>query len=183
MSETSERYRRVAADFTRTIDAVPADAWEHPSPCEGWVARDVVAHLVEWLPGFFFTTWPIDPGPIPPVSEDPRGAWTTVDRAIRSALADPDVATQTRDTPVGHVTFEAALDQIGTPDILVHTWDVARATGLDEALDAEAVHVFIEASEPADAAMRASGHFGARVDVAADADEQARLIAFMGRRP
>lgn len=32
-----------------------------------------------------------------------------------------------------------------------------------------------------DAALRASGHFGPRVHVAEDADEQTRLLAFIGR--
>jgi len=34
----------------------------------------------------------------------------------------------------------------------------------------------------ADEAMRSSGHYGPRVAVADDADEQTRLLAFMGRR-
>ena len=50
MSEISERYRKVAAQFTQRVNAVPDDAWHNPAPCEGWVARDVVGHLVEWLP-------------------------------------------------------------------------------------------------------------------------------------
>jgi hypothetical protein len=37
--------------------------------------------------------------------------------------------------------------------------------------------------EPMDAVLRDSGHFGPRVDVPADADEQTRLIAFTGRHP
>jgi hypothetical protein len=31
--------------------------------------------------------------------------------------------------------------------------------------------------------MRSSGHFGPRVEVPEDADEQTRLIAFTGRTP
>ena len=183
MSEIAERYRRVAGDFTRRVDAVPADAWENESPCDGWVARDVVVHLVEWLPGFFFGTWEIDAGPIPSASENPGAEWTAVDRAIQSALDDPAVAQQQRDTPMGLASFEDVIDQICTPDVLVHTWDLARATGLDDRLDPDAVQRMVESMGPSDEAMRASGHFGPRVEVPADADEQTRLIAFMGRRP
>jgi hypothetical protein len=40
----------------------------------------------------------------------------------------------------------------------------------------------VEALPPdVDEAMRSSGHFGPRVGVADDADEQTRLLAFMGR--
>jgi hypothetical protein len=37
--------------------------------------------------------------------------------------------------------------------------------------------------EPLDEMLRASGHYGPRVEVPADADEQTRLIAFTGRHP
>lgn len=67
-------------------------------------------------------------------------------------------------------------------DVLVHTWDLAPATGLDESLDAEEVHRMVDGMEPHDEALRASGHYGPRVEVPDDADEQTRLLAFMGRR-
>jgi hypothetical protein len=44
------------------------------------------------------------------------------------------------DTPLGPSTFEQTTDTICTGDVLVHTWDLARATGLDERLDPEEVH-------------------------------------------
>jgi uncharacterized protein (TIGR03086 family) len=68
-------------------------------------------------------------------------------------------------------------------DIVVHTWDLARATGGDEKLDPDEVHRMFAGMEPLDAMLRASGQYGARVDVPVDADEQTRLIAFVGRRP
>ena len=183
MSEVSERYRKVAAQFTERVDAVPADAWDDPAPCDGWVARDVVGHLAEWLPGFFFDTWGLAAAPIPSTDDDPVGAWNVVNGTIQSALDDPDVATSRRDSPMGPQTFEQAIDMICTPDVLVHTWDLARATGLDESLDAVEVHRFVESMEPMDQMLRESGHYGPRVAVAAEADEQTRLIAFLGRQP
>jgi hypothetical protein len=36
---------------------------------------------------------------------------------------------------------------------------------------------------PFDAALRASGHYGPKVDVPDTADDQTKLIAFTGRRP
>ncbi|MGQ0615483.1 MAG: maleylpyruvate isomerase N-terminal domain-containing protein [Acidimicrobiia bacterium] len=74
MSEIAERYRKVAAQFTERVEAVPDGAWENPAPCEGWVARDVVGHLVEWLPAFFFGIWDIEAHPGPMVTDDPAGA-------------------------------------------------------------------------------------------------------------
>jgi uncharacterized protein (TIGR03086 family) len=183
MSEISERYRNVAWQFTQRVTAVPDGAWDNPAPCEGWLARDVVGHLAEWLPAFFFGTWDIEVPPIPSVAEDPVGAWEIVNGTIQSALDDPEIAGSERDTRMGPSTFEQTIDMICTNDVLLHTWDLARATGLDETLDPDEVHRLLEGMEPMDEILRQSGHYGPRVEVPADADEQTRLIAFIGRQP
>jgi uncharacterized protein (TIGR03086 family) len=183
MSEIAERYRNVAAQFTKRVEAVPADAWDNPAPCEGWRARDVVGHLVEWLPAFFFGTWGLETPPIPSVAEAPAEAWAIVNTAIQEALDDPAVAQSERDVRFGRASFESTIDMICTADVLIHTWDLARATGLDETLDASEVHRYVEGMEPMDQMLRESGHYGPRVAVSADADEQTRLIAFLGRQP
>jgi uncharacterized protein (TIGR03086 family) len=190
VTETSERFAKVAAGFTERVESVPEGAWDDPAPCEGWVARDVVRHLVEWLPGpgFLLGSFGVETGPIPSVDEDPAGAWAVVRDAIQRALDDPEIAGRVADCgPPGRLSFAAAVDMTCTPDVLVHTWDLARATGLDERLDPDEVHrqlAGVEALPPeVDAAMRASGHFGPRVEVPADASEQDRLIAFNGRTP
>ena len=183
MSEISARYQRVAAQFSKRANAVPIGAWDNPAPCEGWVARDVVRHLVEWLPGFFFGTWEIEYQPGPPVEDDPARAWHALDRTIQSALDDPEIAGRERDTRMGNSTFAQTIDTICTPDILIHTWDLARATGLEETLDPDEVHRYLTGIEPMDRTLRESGHYGPRVEVPGDAGEQARLIAFLGRQP
>ncbi len=182
--EIADRYRTVAAGFSRCAAAVPDDAWERPAPCEGWVARDVVRHLVEWMPSFPLAEAGVTVPPFPSVDDDPAGAWAVLDAALQGALDDPAVATREFDSRAGHFTVAQAVDTFCTADVLVHTWDLARATGLDETLDPDAVHRQLLAMEAIDeVALRSSGHFGPRVDVPADADEQTRLIAFTGRRP
>lgn len=65
----------------------------------------------------------------------------------------------------------------------MHTWDLARATGQDETLDAELCASMLEGMESFEDAMRSSGQYGPRVEVPADADPQTRLLAFIGRDP
>ena len=190
-TESPARFAAVADGLTRCIADVPADAWSRPAPCEGWVARDVVRHLCDWLPGpgFLLGTWGIDTGPMPSVDESPAGAWAAVRDAIQRGLDDPATADRVEDCgPPGQLSFAGAVDMTCTPDVLIHTWDLARAAGLVE-------HEALEPSEVArqvagieqlppevDAAMRGSGQFGLRVDVADDADALTRLLAFYGRR-
>jgi hypothetical protein len=73
MSAYADRYRKVAGAFTRRVDAVPDGGWDAPAPCDGWVARGVVRHMVEWFPSLF-----LDPVaialPAEPTVDDPAGA-------------------------------------------------------------------------------------------------------------
>lgn len=180
----AERYRKVTATFTQRVREVPADAWENPAPCEGWVARDVVRHLVDWLPSYFCERWRIVIREHPSVDEDPLAAWEAVAAAFAAAFDDPAVAQRVVEgTPMGPQTFEDCFNAIGTNDIFLHTWDLARAAGLDERLDPDEVHEMLAGMEPWDEALRSSGHYGPRVEVPPDADEQTRLIAFIGRQP
>jgi uncharacterized protein (TIGR03086 family) len=106
-----------------------------------------------------------------------------VSDAIQAALDDPEIAARELDMRVGRYTLEDAVAMFCVGDVLVHTWDLARATGLDETLDADEVRGLSAGMEPIDDVLRQSGQYGPRVDVPDDADEHAKLIAFTGRRP
>jgi uncharacterized protein (TIGR03086 family) len=182
MSTYADSWRDVAAGFTRRAEAVPSGAWDNPAPCEGWVARDIVRHMIEWMPWMVLTPIGIEPD-FPSVDDDPLGAWLTLDAAIQSALDDPTIATSEIEMQLGRFTVERCIDQFLTGDVFLHTWDLARATGGDERLDAARVHDMFLGMEPMDEVLRQSGQFGPRVEVPEDADEQAKLIAFIGRQP
>ena len=178
MSDVAERYRKVADTFSARVDGVAEGQWDAPAPCEGWVARDVVVHLVEWLPGFF-AGWDVT---FPDLPEDPAAAWKVVDGVLQAGLDDPEVAARQRDTPLGPKTFAEALAAFALGDVLVHTWDLARATGQDEALDPDEVHEIYVSMLPADEMIRGE-HFGPKIPVPDDADGQTKLLAFVGRTP
>ncbi|MDP1820746.1 MAG: hypothetical protein Q8K58_12775 [Acidimicrobiales bacterium] len=64
-----------------------------------------------------------------------------------------------------------------------HTWDLARATGQDEALDPEQLQRMVAAmGAMPEEALRADGMFGPPIDVADDADDQTRFLAYVGRQ-
>ena len=182
-AEVARRNRRVCDAMTDVVSRVPAQAWDRPAPCDGWVARDVVEHLVEWMPGLFFGLWDVAAPPGPEVAEDPRAAWTSLRYTLQAVLDDPAMATRRRDSPFGTVTLAEAYAMAGLTDVLVHTWDLAEATGQDVRLDPEELARLLERIPTVDdSAMRASGHFGPVVEVDADADDQTRVLAWFGRR-
>ena len=76
-----------------------------------------------------------------------------------------------------------AIDRFYTADVFMHTWDLARAGGLDATLDADFCAELLAGMEPIEDLMRQSGQYGPRVPVPADADAQTRLLGFIGRDP
>ena len=180
---TAERFRRVAGRFTDRAREVAPEAWDNPAPCAGWVARDVVGHMVEWMPAFLASV-DVNVSAGPSVNDDPVGAWTHLADSLQALLDDP--ATAQREIThehLGTVTVEHAIGMIMFGDIVIHTWDLARATGLDETLDSTIVSEMLVGMLPMDEMLRAGGQYGPKVAVANDADDQTKLIAFTGRNP
>ena len=70
-----------------------------------------------------------------------------------------------------------------TRDVLVHTWDLARAVGADERLDPEWCEQFYAGLPTDPQELSASGMFNAPVEVSSETDVQARLLARLGRDP
>lgn len=183
-SPVAARFANVAAGFSERVAAVPEDRWEEPAPCEGWVARDIVRHLVSWVPGLVEAGSGEVIAPGPDADTDPVGAWEHLRGALQAILDDPGrAAKEFRHPQAGDHRLDDAIGQFVLGDVLVHTWDLARATGLDETLDPEEVHGMLLGIEPMGDALSKSGHYGLPVTVPADADEQTRLIACTGRTP
>jgi uncharacterized protein (TIGR03086 family) len=182
MTDASDRYRANADGFDARVVAVPADRWENQSPCEDWTARDVVRHVVAtsaMFLGFIDQELP----PAPSVDEDPVAAWHSARDAIQRALDDARIAQKEYDGMFGQTTFEQSVGRFLAPDAFVHTWDLARATGLDDTLPEAMSQEVLEALEPMDDKMRGPGAFGEKIDPPANADVQTRLLCFLGRRP
>jgi uncharacterized protein (TIGR03086 family) len=182
MSDAAERHRAYAATFERRVRGVVA--WDAPTPVPEWTARDVVRHLVEWFPPFLADGSGIRLAAGPSVDGDPVTAWTHQASEIQAVLDDPAAADVTFAHPhIPPCPLPEAIDRFYTTDVFMHTWDLARATGQDDQLDAAECQALLEGMEPLDEMLRASGQYGPRVPVADDADVQARLVAFIGRDP
>ena len=180
----ADEHRRVAAAFTATVEGTPPDAWDRPAPVDGWVARDVVGHLVEWFPAFLDGATGIVLPTGPSVVDDPVGAWRNQTDAVQALLDDPAIADRVHDLPhIGQMSLGQATDMIYTSDVFLHRWDLARATGQDETLDPDKCAVMLEGMLPIDDVLRQSGQYGPRVIVPDDSDIQTQLLAFIGRTP
>jgi uncharacterized protein (TIGR03086 family) len=75
-------------------------------------------------------------------------------------------------------------DMIGfnVADTTIHSWDLARALGVDDRLDPACVARALTNVEPVAERLRAGGMFAAAAEIGDDADPQTRLLALTGRR-
>ena len=182
--DPAEEFREIAGHFGERVHGVPAGGWDAPTPVEGWVARDVVRHLVEWFPGFLAGGSDVSLPPVASVDDDPVAAWDGFAASVQGVLDDPATADRTFSNPhTGDLPLADAISQFFTADVFLHTWDLARATGQDDRLDPERCRVMVEGMEPYDELMRSSGQYGPRVPVPDDSDPQTRLLGFIGRDP
>jgi uncharacterized protein (TIGR03086 family) len=177
----AERHHRIASAFTDRVQRVTD--WDAPTPVAGWSALDVVDHLASWLRGFLAGGGvPLPVGPT--VTDDPVAAWTFHADAVQALLDDPERASVPFAHPqVGSLLAGEAIDRFYTPDVFMHTWDLARACGLDVTLEAGFCTELLAGMAPIEDAMRGSGQYGPAVEVPVDADPQTRLIGFIGRDP
>jgi uncharacterized protein (TIGR03086 family) len=182
MSAVADRYARLAEAFATKVAAVAPDRWSSQSPCEGWTARDVVGHVVD-THGMFVGFIGQELGSIPSVADDPAGAFAGARAVVQANLDDPARATAEYDGFFGKTTFETAIDGFICFDLVVQAWDLSRATGLDERIDPEEVRRVRDRTAEFGDMLRTQGVCGPEVEVAADADEQTKLLAFLGRHP
>lgn len=181
MGEIADRYRRLAEAFTTKVEKVPDDRWTSATPCADWTVRDLVRHVVETQGQFLgFVGKSVPEGPS--VDDDPLGAWARARDAVQAGLDDPAVATAEYDAMGGRSTFEKGVDGFLSADLVIHGWDLARATGQDEQMNpAEITRVRTDLAKLGDL-LRSPGAFGPEVEASQGADEQTRLLAFLGRR-
>jgi uncharacterized protein (TIGR03086 family) len=103
-------------------------------------------------------------------------------QAIERIAGDPETLAREIDGPLGTMPAGRIIGRFVTMDLLVHTWDLARAVGADERLDEEAVRRAYEVVQPMDAMIRQPNVFGPRLDPPAGADLQTEFLYFLGRR-
>ena len=180
----SEEHRRIAGEFTERVRGASPSSWDQPAPVEGWVARDVVRHLVEWFPSFLKSGAGVTLPQGPSVDDDPVAAWTVHSDGVQALLDDPATPGKVLSNQhIGEVPLDQAIDRFYTSDVFMHTWDLSRATGQDETLDPVKCTELLEGMLPLDDLLRQSGQYGPRVEVPEDADVQTRLLGFIGRTP
>lgn len=173
--------RRAHDEFGRRVAAV--SDWSAPTPDAEWDTRALVLHVVreqQWVPPLLRgDTIARAQARLNPVGSDLAAEWH---RHSQAAAAAWDGAAADAEVHLSYDTVSAVQylkEQVS--DITIHTWDLARATGTDDALDAELVENVWREFLPQKQTLEASGLFASPVPVPDDAPLQTRLLALTGR--
>lgn len=200
-------WRRSAGPFTAEVEAVTD--WDAPSPCEGWNAREVLAHVIDTEQEFLARVdlappasdsaipesaapAPSAPAPAPPGSgaegtggptaPGPAARWAEHLAAVDALLADPAIAARPHDGAFGPTTIGAVLIEFYGFDLVVHRWDLARSQGRESRFDEQELALLDASVDAWGEHAYAPGIFGPALSVPEDADAQTRVLARMGRR-
>lgn len=186
---TLDRYVRAQEGFDLVVVAMPADRWDGPSACTEWTARDVLGHVV-WgqdlvrhqaagLPFASRVGAPGAPDPGRLIGDDPLGTWRAARDASLRTLTPESLARVVSLPAFGEVPLETFLTALVT-DFLAHTWDIGYAAGIDVRLDRDLLPGCFAWSR--ERIVRRPGGIGPELTPPPGADEQARFLAFLGRR-
>ncbi|MPQ97122.1 TIGR03086 family protein [Modestobacter sp. I12A-02628] len=179
MNPTATAYEAAARPLSTVLDAVPPAEWESASPCTGWTARQVVGHVVETQRALL-TGHGHDLGPEPDLT-DPAAAFREHAARVLALVSRDEVADTAYDGFFGPTTVGATLVQVYVWDLVVHRWDVARATGGDETLTPEELDRAEAGADAFGDALHMDGICAPAVQPPDDADRQTRLLARLGR--
>jgi uncharacterized protein (TIGR03086 family) len=182
-----ELYLRAQDGFDKVLTGVGPDQWDQPSACAEWSVRDVAGHVIwgqrqlrAWATGEEYgeAGGPGTPHPGALAVGDPVALWRAARDAATPTLTAETLARPTAIPGIGEVPL-AAIVALLTTDTVTHTWDIGHPLGADVTLDPAVVSAAFEWSRAN--IMRRPGFFGPELTPPAGADEQTRLLAFLGR--
>jgi uncharacterized protein (TIGR03086 family) len=116
---------------------------------------------------------------------DDASAWpellaSSIEEA-HAAVAQSGTLDRTVHLSYGDASGQEYVRQL-TTDLAIHAWDLARATGQDDAVDPDAVALMLPWAQSNADMLAGSGVFGSRIDVGPDAPDDVRLLGLLGRR-
>lgn len=177
----------IADEQLRGVMALVDDpaAWDRPSPCEGWSARDVVGHMIDTQRSFLAERAGLesDPGIDDQLQADPTAAWDLHVEAVRPIVSDPSRMSEPFDGYFGPTTVGDTFANFYIFDMVVHRWDLATALGAPTGLSEDELDLIEARAAALGDAIYMDGVCQSGVEPAVDADRETRVLAMLGRTP
>jgi uncharacterized protein (TIGR03086 family) len=179
MTADADRYAAVAQGFTDRLSGVTPDQWSSATPCPEWSVRDLVAHTIR-TQRYVLASLGTEPAEVD-ADGDLVAQWSEATAAVKAAVNDPEKAATLVQGMSEKLPFETLVGGLCCSDTVIHTWDLARATGQDEQLDPDAVVHCNGVLASFGDVMRRPGGFDDPLACADDTDPQTKFLLFSGR--
>jgi uncharacterized protein (TIGR03086 family) len=184
---TGELYTKAMAATRVFIDGVRPDQWHDPTPCSEWDVKQVANHIIGenlWAAELFAgkTIEQVGnrlDGDL--AGDDPAAAYRRSVEAAAAAVSVPGAMQAICHLSFGDYSGADYAAQLFM-DVLIHGWDIAKASGQDTRLDPDLVEACLPIARELTSQFRGAGVFGEELPVSGDADAQTRLLALLGRR-
>lgn len=183
-NDIADRHRQICKAFGDEVRGV-GDRWQAPSPCGEWDARGVLEHVIGFHDVLLLR--PLGAKPQRPKG-DPVGRWTVTFTALDQLLNRSGLFDGVVDVPaVGNnppTQIDAArLIPALSLDVLIHTWDLGRASGHEVTLDPDLCRTFLDGLPTNESSLSRTGMYASPQPLPAESDAQAKLLARLGRDP
>lgn len=185
MSENLRKYVEATYLLDAVAQRVPNDAWDNPSCCTGWTARQVAGHAAWWVKSI--GSLAAGAGPLAAeaeadvVGEDPASSMRSIVRETFAQLDQQGCLARVVPTPAGEMPLDSWIGAVFV-DPLIHAWDLADATGIAHGIDARTATDAYVLLQPWMEILRAGGGYADAV-TATSTDPVAEFIALTGRTP
>ncbi len=126
---------RALASTDRLIAGIDAGQWSTPTPCTEWDVRALVTHVTSGMLNFAALVRgdPRPDGTADDQADDPVAAYRSAAATMRAAFGAPGALDRIYPSPIGPAPG-SVLVHLRITELLVHGWDLARATGQPPAL-------------------------------------------------
>lgn len=174
---------RALDQATRVVGGVRPEQMGLPTPCEEWDVRQLLAHMGGGLRRTIATVSGDSAASAAAEDVMDGAAFGATARALLAAWRRPGALERTYHLPFGEVPGPGYVG-FGAMETVIHSWDLAKATGQLGALDPQLAEVTLGMVKQRIPAERGSGvPFNPPISVPEDAPAYDRLAAYLGRQP
>jgi uncharacterized protein (TIGR03086 family) len=183
-----EHLDRARSEFVWRLTNVRTEHLTLPTPCSKWTVRQLLAHVIggdyayiDLLHGssadqFSSLLDTFD------IGNDPLEQFQRSAAEVITAFREPGALERTVAHPMRNLPGSELLSmRVG--EWTIHSWDLARALGLDDSLDTELVELIYAHLAPHADSLASTGYFHPPAGLAETAPLQDKLLDVLGRQP
>ena len=186
-----ELYEGATQYILPILRGIKPEQLANATPCSEWNVQSLINHQIkvaDYLHTVIGESGSLDytsmfsvAGPLP--SEGAEAAFAASSKRVLSALAIPGAVDKVVETGMPSGAIPAGMfAMFPFMDIVVHQWDLAKATNQNTSMDSSLAEAAYNILAPAVEGARKGGAFGPEVQVPINASIQDKLLGLSGRQ-